>query len=290
MTWQLFRLTFELCSPLHIGYHKVGNVQRTRYYVPARNLWGAVTERLARSGFIAPNAPEGNYREIGKWVQEHCAFNYFFLCDENQLFTPRFTEKGLQYGELTTEKFERRYLGAHVTTALDSATTSASQGSLHEVEFISSHPLNGKVFSSLCLQGWVFLDETASQFIGTEDKWKKWLGTLQIGGERRYGFGQLKLVEMKLDGQLCGLKAQCDGDRPQVRLKTSQALLAHALVDGIRARGLIEPLVGRQTQHSQHFGMGLTQGRICWVPGSILEADTPIQLNQEGYWKFVPGD
>ncbi|NMC09669.1 MAG: hypothetical protein GYA39_01620 [Methanothrix sp.] len=290
MTWQLFRLTFELCSPLHIGYHKVGNVQRTRYYVPARNLWGAVTERLTRSGFIAPNAPEGNYREIGKWMQEHCAFSYFFLCDENQLFTPRFAEKGLQYGELTAAEFEQCYLDAHVTTALDSATTSASQGSLHEVEFISPHPLNGKVFSSLRLQGWVFLDETASQFFGTEDKWKKWLGTLQIGGERRYGFGQLKLVEMESDGQLCELEAPCDGDRPQVRLKTGQALLAHALVDGIRARGLIEPLVGRQTQHSQHFGMDLTQGRICWVPGSILEADTPIQLNQEGYWKFVPGD
>ncbi|MDM7913338.1 MAG: hypothetical protein QUS09_09600 [Methanotrichaceae archaeon] len=290
MTWQLFRLIYELCSPLHIGYHKVGNVQRTRYYVPARNLWGAVTERLARSGFIAQNATEGDYREIGKWVQEHCAFSYFFLSKENHLFTPRFTEKGLQYGELTAAEFERRYLGAHVTTALDSATTSVSQGSLHEVEFVSHHPLKGEAFASLCLQGWVFLDETASRFLGTEDKWKKWLGTLQIGGERRYGFGRIRLVEMKSDGQLCELEVQCDGDRPQVRLNTDQALLAHALVDGIRARGLIEPLVGRQTQHSQHFGMGLTQGRICWVPGSILEADTPIQLNQEGYWKFISGD
>ena len=38
MTWHCFRLTYELRSPLHIGYHKVGNVQRTRYYIPARNL------------------------------------------------------------------------------------------------------------------------------------------------------------------------------------------------------------------------------------------------------------
>jgi len=42
MTWQLFQVTYELHSPLHIGYHKIGNLQRTRYYIPARNLWAAV--------------------------------------------------------------------------------------------------------------------------------------------------------------------------------------------------------------------------------------------------------
>jgi len=288
MTWQCFRLAYEMRSPIHIGYHKVGSVQRTRYYIPARNLWGAVTERLTRSGFDPDDASTGKYQKIGKWVQEHCAFSYFLVCDDqDNLLFPHFTEKGVCYGELTQAKFERHYLGSHVTTALEAASTSVESGSLHEVEFIAPYDSEGQ---RTYLRGWVFLDGEGEKLLGTKEMWKGWLEEIQVGGERRYGFGRLRLAEdgWKEDERLKDYPIDLRGPRPKVYATSYSPLLAHTLANGVQARGQIEPLVGRETsQNSQLFGIGLTRAKICWVPGSLVLEDTPLQLEQEGCWTKV---
>ena len=30
MTWEVYRVAFRLLSPMHIGWHKLGNMQQTR--------------------------------------------------------------------------------------------------------------------------------------------------------------------------------------------------------------------------------------------------------------------
>lgn len=288
MAWQLFCLTYELLSPLHIGYHKVGNVQRTRYYLPARNLWGAVTERLTHSGFQAQGVPQGDYQGIGKWVKTHCRFSYFFVSEGNSTLAPHYQGNRLYYGNLTHAEFERRYLDSHVATALDAATTSAAEGSLHEVEFISPYPEGVEnVSRHTCLTGWVFLKDEAINILGTEQKWRIWLGDLQVGGERRYGFGHLRLLSLKTDSALNGLSVELDSPSPRVYLQTGNALPAHILAQGIHARGTVEPLVGRETSRSHAFGFNLTQGIVCWVPGSVLTTDALVQLEHDGYWRSI---
>ncbi len=286
MAWQLFRLSYELLSPLHVGYHKVGNVQRTRHYVPARNLWGAVTERLTRSGFSAPDAPEGDYQKIGAWVKAHCAFSYFFVCEGGALLFPHYKEEGLRYGASSQAEFERRYLDAHVTTALDAATTSAEPGSLHEVEFIAPHDDQGQ---RTCMSGWVFLDDQASDRLA-EARWREWLGKLQVGGERRYGFGRLRLNgwEREQSDRLADCLVLLEGARPQIQVDAGKPLLAHTVAHQVDARGMIEPLVGRETQgDSQHFGRSLTRGVVCWVPGSLAQQATIVQLTEDGLWTLL---
>lgn len=282
MIWKMFCLSYELHSPLHIGYHKVGNVQRTRYYIPARNLWGAITERLTRSGFSTEDALEGDYVEIGRWVKTHCAFGYFFLWDGATLFQPNYTEQGLRYGDLDTYGFERRYLDSNVTTALDVASTSAESGSVHEVEIIRARDNNGLPVQ---LRGWVFVDDNA------RSSWndiRLALDRLQVGGERRYGFGQLQLADEPTDRESNGYKMILDGKRPQTRLKPDQPLGAHALVEGVDARGMVEPLVGRETSgDSAHFGTKLTTGRVCWVPGSLVIRETRFQICETGIWSKI---
>ncbi|MER3543449.1 MAG: hypothetical protein C4311_02315 [Chloroflexota bacterium] len=284
MAWHCVQLTYGLLSPLHIGYHKVGNVQRTRYYIPARNLWGAVTERLTRRGFSAEGAPEGDYRQIGAWVQEHCAFSYFSVRDgQGALLFPRFTEKGVCYGELTQAEFERRYLGSHVTTALDAATTSAESGSLHEVEFIAPYDREGQ---GTHLRGWVFLDEQGLGLLG-DGKWQEWLGELQVGGERRYGFGRLRISDNGWEEvrEMGDYPTRLDSKRPQVQVAGGRPLLAHTLAQGVRARGMIEPLVGRETgKDSRSFGQALTQARVCWMPGSVADQEGWLTLDKVGIW------
>jgi hypothetical protein len=283
MTWQMFRVTYELRSPLHIGYHKIGNLQRTRYYAPARNIWGAVTETLTRRGFGAGALQTdgvAGYAVVGDWVKGHCAFGYWFVCeDEDKWLAPRGAAEGLRYGDLAEYEFERRYLASHVTTALDAATTSAQENSLHEVEFIVPHTSDS---TRTQIGGWVFLDETARDTLGDESKWRGWLGDLQVGGERRYGFGQLRLKKFVNETDA---NWDLDGARPRAKLERDDGLDAHTLAQGVTARGQIEPLVGRETQgDSQRFGMNLTRGRVCWAPGAMLDTGAMFVVNEIGVW------
>ena len=139
------------------------------------------------------------------------------------------------------------------------------------------------------LCGWVFLDDMGRERLGNEGKWRKWLGELQVGGERRYGFGRLRLVEMKSFGNLENYTVQLETDRPRVAIPGDGVILAHALAEGVEARGMVEPVVGRETSgDSTRFGTKLTTGRVCWAPGSIVNHETAFQVSETGIWTKIP--
>ena len=280
MNWQCFRITFELLSPLHIGFHKVGSVQRTRHYVPARNLLASTAESFVRSGLLAPS-----YGGALCWVQEHLAFSYFFV-DEGQELMPHYTDEGLKYGGLCQECFDRRYISAHVTTAIDASVGSAEDGSLHEVEFISPHILDDAPhFTRTQMTGHIFVRDDAWKSAGEETALKSRLAELQVGGERRYGFGRLRLAGCKPSNSICGTALTLGTPRPRLQLAKDSCFLAHVPVGGVPARGMVEPLVGRVTQaDSSTYGRRLTRSGICWVPGSVSEAARTFEFAEEGIW------
>jgi hypothetical protein len=296
MGWTMYHVTYDLCSPLHIGYHKVGNVQRTRYYIPARSLWGAVTETLTRSGFgpeVLKTSRPDDYQSVGKWVNAHCAFGYWFIEENGEWLSPQYARGQIQYGPLSAAEFERRYLAAHVTTALDAATTSAETGSLHEVEFIAPYyrlkkDNDEEKLLRTKIGGLVFLDDDGGANLKTGHEWRAWLGDLQVGGERRYGFGQLRLIDELADRTPDECEIILGGERPQIKLRPDQQVWAHTLVDGVDARGQAEPLVGRETaKNSADFGAKLTSGRVCWVPGSVIDRETSFQITETGVWSKI---
>ncbi|MEM4217236.1 MAG: hypothetical protein QXZ09_04385 [Candidatus Methanomethylicaceae archaeon] len=287
MAWQVFKATYELRSPLHIGYHKVGNVQRTRYYIPARNLWGAVTEALTRRGFatgVLKTVRPDDYKAVGEWVKTHCAFGYWFIEENGTALAPHNEDGALKYGPYRVADFERLYLRAHVTTALDASTTSAEEGSLHEVEFIAPYTKEGK---HTWVAGWVFLDDEARQHLCGKHIWRAWLGNLQVGGERRYGFGNLRLVNYVGIRRLeDGYSLNTEALRPQITISRGRPLLAHTIVNGVNAKGMIEPLVWRVTTSSNYFGMNLSFGAMCWEPGAVLSNEYTFELTEEGLWSI----
>ncbi len=283
MIWKLILLEYELRSPLHVGYHKIGNVQRTRYYIPARNLWASMTERLTQAGFQTSNAANGNYQATGEWLRMHCAFTYFFLSSETRFLRPEYTEKGLCYGDLPEARFERQFLAAHVTTAIQSASRSAKVEGLHEVEYI--RPCDDE-WRHRRVAGWIFLDEIAVADLGAG--LDLWLKELQVGGERRYGFGRLSLVSLEkittaaIDGY--GIRTDV-ADRPQIQVRASP-LLAHTVVNSVQVKGMIEPLVGRETtSDSAKFGRKLMPAKLCWVPGSVVQDALWFSISFSGVWE-----
>ena len=225
---------------------------------------------------------------MGQWLRAHCAFGYLFVCHgedgDDALLYPSYSSDGLGYGRWTEPEFELHYLAAHVTTALDPASTSAQAESLHEVEYLAPHDREGR---RTRMRGWVWLDDVALERLAGDD-WSVWPDELQVGGERRYGFGRLHLCRPAAQEESlpAGYSFSGDGARPTLWIEAGKPLLAHALVDGISAQGMVEPVVGRETQcDSERFGQHLTTAQLSWAPGSVTLQETFVLVNEWGTWR-----
>ncbi|KUK41240.1 MAG: hypothetical protein XD69_0703 [Clostridia bacterium 62_21] len=131
--------------------------------------------------------------------------------------------------------------------------------------------------------GWVFLDEWACELFGDRDRWGSWLGELQVGGERRYGFGRLRLAECESADKFLNARVVNEGDRPGVEIPEGEPLPTQAPVLEIAAQGAIEPLVGRGTDRdSASFGKKSAPPVLCWVPGAVVVKETVVEINALG--------
>ena len=283
MTWQAYRLVYRAETPVHIGYSTLGFVQKTRYYIPGRAIWGAVTANVTRV-----YASHDGYPQVGRDVSRDMRFSYFYpaLKPDNPLL-PCFTENGLKYGrDLPVEKFEAMLVRSLGQTAVMAASSTAEEGSLHETEFIS--PVvedNNGGWQRVLYVGYIFLRQGA-KILGQDLTWDRGPQQLSdalqgvfVGGERKYGFGLLKLVDSSEVTTKDGGVTIFDStvritDDVAVCLTRGSAIPAHlALSSKAAMRGDIEPLVGRElagagSDHRFGPGQNVSQGLLCWVPGS----------------------
>jgi hypothetical protein len=301
MAWTIHQLRFRVISRLHVGVRKIGNVQRARPYVPARALWATLTARLTRGvqyGWWSPpnDISPGNYAAMGIKVQREIAFSYFYFTDNSgQPLYPRYESKGLSFGRvnLTPETFAWRYMGSYVSTALNYAQNAAEEGTLHEVEYIAPHTRSdGDVLSHpVNLEGYVLVAE------GCALPWKRALSEIQVGGERSYGWGRLRLVladELESTNGSATLFEwlPCytnDGSRPRVQISLEQPLLAHTDVKGVQASGDVEPLVGRAWDDQRGAGQRVEMVGVCYAPGARLGGDQAgwFEWTTDHIWRAI---
>ncbi len=280
MTWTAYRVVFELRSPMHIGCGKVGNVQRTRPYVTGRVFWGALTMRLTRDKCEQDNTPATDsrkYQEIGKKVHKELAYTYFYPTTNE--------DYSIDWSWENTSQFRRRFLSSYASTALVYPQQAADEGLLHEVEFISPRTIDeGK---QVYLVGYVFEKE------GCQLHWKQACKRLQFGGERGYGWGDVKCIERDaknvhtdlFNGEAILI---CDQDRLIIE---TERLLAHTTSTNVSAQGEIEPLVGREwnSNHpiNRYAGAGQYVNQfcadLCWIPGSMV-ARSRFAIQNFGIW------
>lgn len=279
MNWQAYRVVFALRSPLHAGYRKLGNIQRTRPYLVGKILWAALTARLTRDG---PDS-DGDYAKMGNRVKGHLAFSYFYptIHDDGQIAL-------WPWG---SEEIEHRYrfLDSYASTALDYARNTAEEASLHEVGCISPHTRDGK---PVYLSGYVLATDNAPA------GWKQALYHLQLGGERGYGWGKVEVErdDVWTEKHLFETRYTIESDTwpPVLVIEKKAHLLSHGLAAKFEERepiagvdGEIEPLVGRETSPGGRFGVRLSKARICYPPGSEVDAGTRVRIGHYGVWEGV---
>ncbi|RME12885.1 MAG: hypothetical protein D6802_03020 [Ardenticatenia bacterium] len=276
MTWTHYRLVFRLKSPLHIGYRKVGNLMQTRRYVPGKNLWAALTERITRDHHDGSQGSE--YQRIGEQVQQHFRFGYLWPSLDDQ--TP--------YWPWEHPDFDYRFLASYVSTALNYDQRAAEEGSLHETEYIAPVARNDQ---PVYLVGdlWVREENLPNEIAN----WQRAFQNLQIGGERTYGWGRLQCYtdwQTKQKGQgttVAGYKWQAQNDNVVLTIKAGKKITAHARAAGQSAlsgiTGTVEPLVGWERTEQ---GWKLSQALVCYAPGAQTNQDISVQVDWNGVLKL----
>ncbi|MBE0448708.1 MAG: hypothetical protein IBX64_11545 [Actinobacteria bacterium] len=296
MSWEAYKLTFQMQSPLHSGYIKVGNIQQTRLYVTGRMLWGALTSRITRL------INSTDYDQIGKSVQDYLRTSYFFPCLDREGNRPVLPEVQdhqpgyrVEYVHFRASKVERWLITSYASTAINKNTFAAEEGSLHEVELISHRFLNNvnenginiSAGNPVYLTGVFFLSKDAPDNIKT--RWKQAVESFQVGGERSYGSGRLSLIAgPNPTEELFGCGLILPGDAPEISIGKNEPILAHAIAsDKLKVRGIIEPFLGRETSKNGQFGENLSSAKLCWAPGAETLKSGSFIVKEKGIWEAL---
>ncbi len=278
MSWTAYQVTFRLLSPLHVGWRKLGNLQQTRPYVTGRSLWGAFTARLTRE------SGRSDYITMGSDVDDQLAFTYFYPSTK-----PDKVDLWPWSGQW--DEFAWTFLGSYASTALANARN-AEAGSLHETEYIAPYARRkamDKEPGPVYLVGYIFEKDNYA----IKSYWQGVLNNLQLGGERGYGWGRVRLHGgcKPVDNNKCfDYDLLLDGGRPRLKAPRELRLLAHthADTDSTNNRGVsIEPLVGRETTESTGFGKNHSHAQVCWIPGGKVTEGETFQIQIKGVWELV---
>lgn len=267
MTWQRYNLVFRLVAPLHIGYRKVGNLMQTRSYLPSKNLWAALTERLTRD--YDNGAESQRYVEIGKAVQKQFRFTYFYpAIQDNDHFNIHYPWED--------DNFDYLFLDSHTSTALNYSSQSAEDAMLHEIEFIAPRTRSGQ---AVYLKGALYVQPDLSAPL---DKWEAALERLQFGGERGYGWGQVQVKRCAKVGEPSTTEPCGDSHNNRIT--------AHLKAEsGCNVHGPIEPLIGweRNNDKNRKSNWKLSQQAIiCYMPGSeVTTQNQTFTIGQDGRWE-----
>ncbi|MFP4435653.1 MAG: hypothetical protein ACLFVO_00080 [Chloroflexaceae bacterium] len=283
MTWHRYDLVFRLLSPLHVGYRKTGNLMQTRRYLPGKNLWAALTARLTRDH--VPGATYHAYQCIGDMLKTHFRFTYLYpaLPQNSTQNVTSTADVTVCYPWHDPELFDYRLLSSYAGTALNYDRQAAEDSLLHEVEFIRSYaePVDDGEPLPVYLAGAVY---TQAELPNELNSWKEALQRIELGGERKYGWGRVRLAS-PLD------RWHEQVDEPSVSCQTDDAVQAHVHTHGADLVGRVEPLVGWERNNTDTgSNWRLSPATICFVPGSVVKRvaqPLTFEIGAFGIWQQV---
>lgn len=279
MAWSLYRWVWLVKSPLHVGMPPAGMLNRTRLYVPARALWGALTAELAR--LISQVVPE--YDSVGDELQAKTRLTYLYPAEavngQWMAWLPRYQRgTGLVWqredGRAQEDRALRiRLLITRPGTAIEPQSDTAAEGTLRELELISTHWRDGdNTIRQVALVGYLFCKDSALL-----EKLKQ-IPALWVGGDSRYGLGRLERVAWQTAEELFKQEVNLQEHDPVVR---TNRVLAHTLPSSgsTPLAGALERLAGWDMRTG-----GVMVQDLTWAPGSASESSQDFVIQKEGLW------
>ena len=285
MSWALYRWTWRVRAPLYLGRPPAGSLNRTRLFVPARAMWGALTAELTRHE-AKDGAPK--YEDIGGTLRDRARIGYLFPAEyiegKWRAWLPEYRggnglvwkHEDTRKSHLSDRSFRHRILDARPGTSIDPRVDAAEDGSLRETECIQTRWRGADGFTApgVAMTGYVFL---------REDTLRHRMDSIRqvfVGGDTRYGLGLMER-EGKLvpDERFFGDCVELDGDSPIV---ATSVLRAHAAVGESESSlsGARERVVGWD-------GNRLDAGEReepRWAPGSKRTSRLGWHVLDRGTW------
>lgn len=295
MSWSLFRWVWQLESSLHVGMPPAGSLNRTRLYVPARALWGALTAEVSRREARNSSAPA--YPTVGESMQKDYRFTYLFPAEEvegiwrgwlplyREALGPAWVREDWPQHAVPDRPFRRRLLATRPGTSIDPRTDATEDGSLRETECIEARwrDARGRDAGSVAIVGYAFIrTRTSADENPPERSRLNGVDTLFVGGDTRYGLGRLRRVAFELVRQqdVFGDAVTLDGESPQVQAKTARSH-AHAQA---ALSGALELLGGWDHGSIR----SLDASAPVWQPGSCSAEPLRWSIETDGLWRATP--
>lgn len=291
MPWEIHRLVYKVKSPVCIGFHKLGFIQRTRPYILGRNIWGALTANLTR---IMNN---DRYEDVGKTLKKYFRFMPFFPARHHDSaflpFLPAYTshhgllyENGIDTG-LKEYQLEKLLINAYGRTAVSPDYLAAEEGSLFETEFINPRIMTEDGPRQVYFIGYLFKRKEIKDDEFDKSLLDRALERIDVGGERKYGFGRLEMVSLdKEQADVFGNKADLhNSNGPEFNMGQGTHLFMHLYYDQVENKnhfinlyGDIEPVVGLEYSNGKGFGQQISKANVCWMPGTEIKEKSGLKI------------
>ena len=258
-------------------------------------------------------------------VNESVKLSYFYPIEYEkrnreikvlQVFAPYYTEDGLKFGvckneeKISLEEFEQMFISSFVSTALNKASKSAEEGTLHEIEFIKDKIRQSERIKPTIFMGYLFVKSVPLKFEVKGNRIELSftnsievngikLNEVWIGGERNYGFGKARIIKLSQENlrddaiDLFNSGTKIDTTKDQLTISSGDRqllVLSHVTIENLDTkliRGDIEPLIGREWIEKGP-GQKISQiAKICVTPGSQLICDKVLSIGNFGIWEVV---
>ncbi|MEG6570505.1 hypothetical protein EDC21_11810 [Thermohydrogenium kirishiense] len=202
MEW--YKLIFKQNQPIHIGSSKWGVISETEIFIPGWTMWGALTnEYLKRIKFENIEDAKIIFNRITNF------YPTIVPVDGNKnsikAMFPEYKEGKLFYGNYSVDEFKFIFVDTIVSTAIEPLSRKAWDESLHEFEYILPRVKQTSTESNQNELYWVgLIGFESSTEKDIENKFLSEGNTkIYIGGDSRYGFGELELFKepCKVEGE-----------------------------------------------------------------------------------------
>jgi len=207
-----YKLVFKQNQPIHIGSFKWGVVNQTEIFIPGQTIWGALVKAyIERNNVTIPAEVEN----IKKAFETITVFYPSFNSKGEEILFPSYKRGEFHLGPFSEKEFRLLFVDADFKTSIEPIYRRAKEEHLYEFEYLLYKPKNPIVLEKILASKnpkeklnlrevsqiyWVGLIRIPN-IIKFNSFFQKGL-TIFLGGDNKYGFGELELIDKYDSGKL----------------------------------------------------------------------------------------